>query len=218
MNKLRSTFPHQLKALIEGSNRKVIVYRFVAPAVALAIFLSFSALYVFDRSETYYHLLGHWGIVPFTFPFIDATGGLAAWECTRLGISVVEHDPCDVLGRAYYYSPLWMYAASIPLGVPDTTTAGFILGLLFLLSLALLPPPRTLSELVLMVLAATSTMVVYAVERGNPDLVVFLLTMIVGFVVLRASARHLLSYPVVLFAALSLKYYPIMLRLISLRS
>lgn len=193
----------------------MIGYRIAAPAAALMIFITFSALHAFGRFDTYHQLL-YWGIKPF-IPFIDTSGALAAWQCTRLGLDVVEHDPCDVLGRAYSYSPLWMAAAAIPLGITSTAKVGWTLGFVFLVSLVLLPPPKRPWELALVVLATISTMVVFAVERGNPDLIVFMLTMLVGFVALRAPPRRLLAYPIALFAALFLKYYPITLMILTFR-
>jgi hypothetical protein len=197
--------------------RNMTLYRLAAPAVALILFCALSALYALGKSQIYYELLFHWGIWPFRFPFVDTSGSLAAWECTRRGLDVVEHDPCDVLGRAYSYSPLWMSAASIPLGVASTAAVGWTLGLVFIASLVLLPPPQRPWELSLVLLATSSTMVVFGVERGNPDLIVFLLATCAGLVALRGPPTRLLSYHIALFAALTLKYYPLTLMILAFR-
>ncbi len=87
---------------------KRLAYRIIPAFVALCSFLALSAIYLLDHRDTYMGILRLYGIDPFRFPFLDISGSLAAWDCARLGIDVVEHDPCDVLDRGYNYSPLWM--------------------------------------------------------------------------------------------------------------
>src|SRR4051794_8015474 len=132
-------------------------YKLAAPAAALLVFFAFSLLYLYGDRGFYFGLLEYWGIEPFRFPFLDISGSLAAWECARQGIDVIVSDPCDVLQRSYSYSPIWMSWSAIPLGVADTLAVGWISGLLFLLSLGILPRPRRPFELVLTVLATLST-------------------------------------------------------------
>jgi hypothetical protein len=66
-------------------------------------------------------------------------------------------------------SPLWIAASAIPLGAHDTTVVGWILDLVFLMSLSFLPSPRCLLELILVLAATLSTMVIFALERANPE-------------------------------------------------
>ena len=121
--------------------------RFAPAGSALAVFLAMSWLYWQGHKEVYDGILQSWGIVPFQFPFLDISGWLAVWECSRLGIDVVSFDPCDVLYRGYGSSPLWLAAAGVPLGVANTTVVGWVLDLVFIASLSLLPPPQRLVEL-----------------------------------------------------------------------
>jgi hypothetical protein len=195
---------------------KTLAYRAIPAVVALSAFLAVSAIYLLGHNDAYMTVLRFWGIFPFRFPFVDISYSLAAWDCTRLGIDVVEQDPCDVLGRAYTYSPLWMAGSFIPLGTGATAKVGWVLGLLFILSLALLPPVRRPWELVLVVLAANSTMVVFAVERANPDIILFMMALLAGFLSSGFLPARLLAYLTALFAAL-LKYYPLTLLILSFR-
>jgi hypothetical protein len=184
-------------------------YSLAAPLAVLLWFLSMSWLYGWGDRALYEDILGWCGIVPFRFPFVDISGSLAAWECARQGVDVILSDPCDVLQRGYNYSPLWMAASPIPLGVRDTMTVGWGLDLLFIGSLTLLPPPRRPVELVLVLAATLSTMVVFALERANPDILLFMMVLAAGLLAeCRASVR-LIGYGLALLAAL-LKYYPIM--------
>ena len=196
--------------------KRTLAYRAIPALVALSSFFAFSALYLLDYNELYFTTLSIYGIFPFRFPFLDISGSLAAWDCARLGIDVVVQDPCDVLGRGYNYSPLWMAASFIPLGAGETAPVGWVLGLLFILSLTLLPPARRPWELVLVVLATNSTMVVFAVERANPDILLFMMALAAGLLARGPLPARVVAYLTALLAAL-IKYYPITLLILSFR-
>jgi hypothetical protein len=154
--------------------------------------------------------------VPFEFPFLDISGWLAAWECARQGIDVVSFDPCDMLFRGYGSSPLWLAAAGVPLGVASTTAVGCALDLVFIASLSLLPPPQRVAELLLILAATLSTMVVLALERANADVGLFLLALAVGCLAECGPAARMIGYGLALLSAL-LKYYPIMVLIVFFR-
>jgi hypothetical protein len=113
-----------------------------------------------------------------------------------------------MLFRGYGSSPLWLAAAGVPLGVANTTAVGWVLDLAFIAALTLLPPPQRLVELLLVLAATLSTMVVFALERANADVVLFLLALAAGCLAERGPVR-MIGYGLALLAAL-LKYYPIM--------
>src|SRR5665213_2504379 len=77
-------------------------------------------------------------------------------------------------------------------------------------------PPRGVGGWVVMVLAIFSTMSVFALERGNVDLVVFALVVLAGHLARRGAIVRGLGYAVIVFAAL-LKYYPIVALIVALR-
>jgi hypothetical protein len=185
------------------------ICRLAAPLAALLCFLSMSWVYCGGNHALYEGILRWYGVVPFRFPFVDISGSLAAWECTRRGIDVILANPCDVLQRGYNYSPLWMAAAPIPLGVDDTRAVGWGLDLLFIGSLALLPPPRRPLGLMLVLAATLSTMVVFALERANPDILLFMMALASGLLAERRASIRLIGYGLALVAAL-IKYYPVM--------
>ncbi len=194
----------------------LFVYRFGAAGAALAMFLGMSWLYACGDKDLYENILTSYGVLPFRFPFVDTSGALAAWECARQGVDVIVSDPCDVLQRGYTYSPLWMAAAGIPLGVANTMAVGWTLDLAFLLSLSLLPAPRRPLELVLTLAATLSTMVAFALERANPDILLFLLALATGLLTGYPLFMRLFGYFLGLAAAL-LKYYPIMILVVASR-
>jgi hypothetical protein len=116
----------------------------------------------------------------------------------------------------FNYSPLWLAAVALPLSLRDITAVGWVLNLLFIASLSLLPPPRREVELLLMLAATLSTMVVFALERANADVVLFLLALAVGCLAERGSAARMIGYGLALSSAL-LKYYPIMMLVVLFR-
>jgi hypothetical protein len=191
-------------------------YRFCAAGSVLALFLGLSCLYAYGNRGLYEDLLRVYGIVPFHFPFIDISGSLAAWECARQGIDVILSNPCDALKRGYTYSPIWMAAAAVPLGVNDTIAVGWALDLLFIASLSLLPSPRRPLELALVLAATLSTMVVFALERANPDILLFMMLLAAGLCAQCRSPLRLVGYSAALLAAL-IKYYPVMALVVVLR-
>lgn len=192
-------------------------YRPVAPVAALLLFLAMTALYAFGDRDIYEGIVRLWGVVPGPFgPFLDMHGLTAAWTCHGLGIGVIVQDPCDLMDRPFNYSPLWLGLSPFTFegGAADALAWGC--DLLFLLSLFLLPPPRRAREAILTILATLSTMVFYAIERANPDIIIFLIAMLAGFLALRSSWFRLIAYLLALFAGL-LKYYPLTLLTLTCR-
>ena len=183
------------------------VYQLAVPSSALLAFFAFSLLYLYGDRGIYFGLLESWGAAPFSFPFLDISGSLAAWECARQGIDVIIADPCDILQRSYSYSPIWMSWSAVPLGVSDTAAVGWFSGLLFLLSLGILPRPRRPLELILTLLAVFSTSVVFAVERANPDILLFILALVTALSAEGGLGIRLIGYGAAVLSGL-VKYYP----------
>jgi hypothetical protein len=190
--------------------------RLAAPLAAFAVLVALTLLYLAGERDLYRHILQNAGIPVFPFPFVDLSGNLAAWECARLGIDVVVADPCDVMRRGYNYAPFWMSIAFIPLGPADAGPAGWALDAVFIASLALLPPPRRGFDLAVTVAATLSCMTVYAVERANPDILIFLLALAAGLLALRGGLARGAAYLLILLAAM-IKYYPITLLILTAR-
>jgi hypothetical protein len=191
-------------------------YRLAVPLAAFGVFVALTLLYLAGDRDLYRHILEVVGVPVFRFPFVDLSGNLAAWECTRLGIDVVVEDPCDVLQRSYNYAPFWMSIAFIPLGPDDAGPAGWIMDAVFIASLALLPPPRNGLDLALTAAASLSVMTVFAVERANPDILIFLLALVAGLLARRGGIARGGAYLLILLAAM-IKYYPVALLVLTVR-
>ena len=192
-------------------------WRRVLPfAVATAVFLAMTTLYVAGQRGLYDTILKTWGIEPYAFAFLDTDTVMSAVRCLRRGVDVFVVNPCDVLGRVYDYSPLWLLLAKLPVTDAWTMPAGFVVDAAFLLSLLLLPVARGRAECCFILLGLLSPGVVFAVERGNNDLVLFVLAAIAATLACRTPALRLLGYAAALLAGL-LKYYPMLLMILATR-
>jgi len=192
------------------------LYRAVTPAVVLVLWAGVCALWVSGHHDAYDHLLRYWGITPFLPPFVDLHDILSAAECHRAGIDVFQSNPCDILNRPMIYSPVWLYLMPAPLAAATTAPGGVILNLLFIAALPVLLRPRSLGELLLYCAASVSTMVVYALERANADLIIFLLLLAAGWIYRRGGTAHLVAYAAFLLGGV-LKFYPVVLMALAVR-
>ena len=202
---------------VSGSPGIKATYRIAPALAALFLFLLLSALYVSGATHWYAWIMEHWGVAPFPSPFVDLHALFASWECTRQGFDVFSRNPCDVLARRFDYSPLLLSGWWLEFGVAWTESFGLVLDFLFFASLTLLPPVRRPWELLAVVMASVSTMVAFAAERANLDIVVFMLALAIGFLALDSLPRRWFAYPIAVFAAIGMKYYPITLMILALR-
>ena len=127
-------------------------------------------------------------------------------ECHRLGYDVYVQNPCDVFNRPHNYSPLWLWLAVLPITTAWDDALALALVGLFLVALAFLPPGR---DWRLITLATISSTTMFAMERANIDLLMFVMAMLV--VRLRFT-----GYAIALLAGM-LKFYPIVLLLAAVR-
>ncbi len=192
------------------------LYRWVTPLFAFLLWAGVCGLWITGHHDAYDHLLRYWGIKPFLPPFVDLHDILSAAECHRAGIDVFQSNPCDILNRPMIYSPVWLFLLPAPLGAASTAAGGVVLNLLFIAALPLLLRPRDLGELLIYCAASVSTMVVYALERGNADLIMFLLVLAAGWLYRRGDGVHVAAYGAFLLGAV-LKFYPLVLMIMAVR-
>lgn len=180
------------------------------------LFAAFALLWLGGWEAIYFGILRGFGLDPFRFPFLDTHALLSAAECQRLGIDVYVRNPCDALGRVHAYSPLWLSLIPGFLGTADTTAVGLGLDLLFILSLGAVFRPRSWPDIAVFAVAVFSPVTLFAVERGNNDLVIFLLLVAAALLWSRGERPRLFAYLFFIMAGL-LKYYPMVLLVLLLR-
>ena len=156
------------------------------------------------------------------YPFLDTHGILAAAEAHMLGwdLRTMASNPLDFLGRGnstypnIWYNGLGKLGFSTEHEIPFAlaTNGMFIAVCLFLLY------PRSWSQVLIGFLAICSPGVLLAMERGNNDLIIFLLLAIVPLCFqFRQRFGSLLAWMVLLVCTV-LKYYPIIAYIVFLKN
>ena len=181
-------------------------YGMLVPALGIALLLALVWLHA-THEELYIRLLAYWMDQPLRDPFRDLEDVLYSITCWRQGIDVYLHTSCNVTGGAFNYSPLWLRLSFVPTDPTWTPWLGLGLVSVFLLSLGLLPQPRHWGDRALVVLGTFSCLPVFAIERGNLDLLMFLLALVAALCLARGFALRLIGYIVIMIAGL-LKFYP----------
>ena len=189
---------------------------FVPATAATAAVLLAGSLYAFGYRDQYHALLDYWGAAPFPFPFLDMNAVTSAVECHRLGFNVYVQNPCDALNRVHGYSPLWLWLSVLPISTAWDIVLGLATVLLFLMALPFLPPGRGWWQTAVITLGTVSSVVMFALERANVDVLVFLLAMLAVALTRRSVPLRILGYAVALFAGM-LKFYPITLLILAAR-
>jgi len=177
--------------------------------VSLVVFGCMLVLYVYD-TPVYLNVLRDIGIWPWGHPFIDGEFMFAMKRCWLQGADIYQAVPCDAVpGNKMAYSPLWP-RLPLPTDNAARVPVGLATDLLLLLSIAILPPARTLRSAGLLSLAVVSTMVFFALERNNIDVWIYLLIVAGTLLFIRGGAVRVAAYAVFMLAGL-LKYYPFIL-------
>jgi hypothetical protein len=200
--------------------RKTLAWRIVAPfgwsGIAMTAFLGAAILY-FWYPETYFDALDFFGILvqPGKYPFIDLQVVFATVECWQKGIDVYTSNPCDPLGRLFDFSPLILRFSFLP-SSEQTPIFGTLLDVLFILSLASFPGPKRACEWLVVAFATVSPPVVFALERCNTDVGLFLIVVAAAYLWTRGSIARAVGYSCI-FVAGALKFYPWVLLVLAIR-
>ena len=193
-----------------------VMRRAVAPAAAALLLALFTALHECDR-PLYFAVLDAIGEHPFRFPFLDTRFVTAQVQCWHAGIDVYAANPCDPLGRTQDYSPLWLRLPFLALGPGWTPVLGLGLALLFVGSLLLLPLDLSGAFGSFVTLASVlSLSTIFAIERGNTDLLMFAAAALFAHLLTRGAALRSVGYALVLGVGL-LKFYPLAMLAVAVR-
>jgi hypothetical protein len=191
------------------------ILRCFVPLLGVVLLAMFAALYIGD-SNAYYRVLNSIGVPSFTYPFIDWQVISDAIKCWGKGVNVFVANPCDIFNRIYLFSPLLLRFVFIPTDRAWTMPIGLGIVFAFFISLFWVVKPVNWRELPIFALACASPMVIYALERGNSDVLVFIMLVVAGALSTGPLASRILSYALMLLAGL-FKYYPLAVLLTALR-
>jgi hypothetical protein len=173
----------------------------------LALMLGFSLYIAAAGSATRLDFWRLAGVPPMVPTFADARVITSGWECTRLGIDVLEANPCDAFHRQMNYPRIWTVPALVAdVGQEWTGRLAAVFAASFFLGLLVIVGRIGFRSVAVYAIALASPSVMLALERGNSDLLIF--AFVAAAAVLSASGRAVGS-AIALLAAVVLKLYPV---------
>lgn len=147
--------------------------------------------------------------------FADLREVLSAFECSRIGHDVLLENPCNPYRTnpaisKLPYPRIWMALTPLGLNQSHTIFLGVVLVLLFYIVTFNLTGKLNFYESLIYSLILCSPPVMLLIERGNVDILIFLLLFISLIIILKSSRliSRLFAYEIILLAAF-LKLFPI---------
>jgi hypothetical protein len=141
--------------------------------------------------------------------FADLRSVTSAWECDRAGTPVLPVNPCDPYGdRPANYPRLWLAPSGLGLGQGSTVALGVASAALFFVALLYVLARGRARGPLLCAAIAISPGVMFAVERGNVDLLLFALVALALALFRGSAAARAASHALFLLAAM-LKLFPV---------
>jgi hypothetical protein len=175
----------------------------------LAVVAIYFAVVALARTLWQFDLWPTLGVPSAPSLFFDARNLTAAWECSRSGYDPLYANPCDPWGRPLMYLRPWLVFA--PLGLDQSHT--FVLGVALISAVfvvfSLLVGRVPLGTGLILALAACSPSVMFALERGNMDVVLFLLVTLAVLIWRRFPVPAGVVSPILVLLAASAKLYPV---------
>jgi hypothetical protein len=142
-------------------------------------------------------------------PFADMRVVTAGAECIRLGYDVLIENPCDPWKRPMNYPWIWSMPAVWGINQSHTVVLGIFCGILFFILTFVTIKRLNYIESLFYALILCSPSAMLAVERGNNDIIIFILLALSLLIIKsRNSIFRSFSYILILFTAI-LKLYPI---------
>jgi len=140
--------------------------------------------------------------------FLDTFALLASNDAVSRGLDPYAPNPLDYFHRPHVYSHWWLHLRDFGLTRADVMWLGLTLAVAFLAAALWRLRPHTLRQLLWYGAVLCSSPVLLALDRGNNDLVIFvLLTPVVPCLLSGRPAWRLVA-PFLVTAAAMLKYYP----------
>jgi hypothetical protein len=200
---------------VASQDARLTLPRLAIPASGLALLGLATVVYLLDY-PLYFQALSLYGAYPLKVPFLDLDNVTASVQCWRRGVDVYVNNPCDLLGRPFSYSPVWLRVVFLPAGALWRNVSGLGLDVAFILSQYFVCRPASWREAATFVAAGISSVVVFASERANVDLAIFLILVGVGVLGAGSLGRRLAAYAAILLAGF-LKFYPFVALVVALR-
>ena len=194
-----------------------IGYDPLIPAIGFVLLAVMAWLYV-TGSDLYGRILAYWTFIPWRHPFIDFAAIPSFIRCwQRHGLVVYTDAAWAACGVGpLIYSPLWLRLTFLPTDPAWTNWLGLSVVSAFLLSLGSLPQSRRSGDRGVTIVGTFSCLPVFAMERANIDLLVFLSVVAAAYCLEGGLGRRIVGYSLMLLGGL-LKFYPLVLLVLMLR-
>ena len=193
-----------------------LIFRFAAPACGLLVLCLFAFIYM-NHQNIYFHLIKLMIKFPAPHPFVDWEYIPSVVRCWSEGVNVYIDNPCYTLWpQPYDYSPLLLRATFLAAGEHWINVTMLTACVLFFLSLATLPPPENWRDLFIALFATLSSATFLVVERGNTDLILFLMIIVGINLRILPLVLRLGGYSLIILAGL-VKFYPFVALIVVLR-
>lgn len=153
----------------------------------------------------------------FPTPFIDIATIFSWRDCFLQGVDVTVDMPCDPMLRApANYSPLVWHLPLEWIGLQNIVATALVIDTLFLLLVFSMFRPQGRAECLVMVLAMVSPVTFFALERCNPDVLIFFLLLGAFHLPQKQGWARAAAYGAIWTGGL-LKFYPFVLLVAALR-
>jgi hypothetical protein len=173
--------------------------------LSLLLYLIFVALVA--QTDFYQPAMRHLGVPALEPIFIDMYGPLSWLECAEKGIDVISADPCDVPGPAFNYGHGVFLLQGLGLTTGDRLWLGTAMAVIFFATLLALLKPATGKQAAYCCALVISSSVMFAAERANLDVLIFLLLTLSALLLTRKSALRFGAYGIIFLGGL-IKFYP----------
>ena len=130
-----------------GTAGATIYYSAALFGILLCFYGGMYWLWAAGNQALYLGIMHKLGVDAFAWPFLDLDNMFASIECNALGFNTTRVNPCDALERPYTYPPTWLTLLPGSLTRGDTTFAGIVLSLSFLVTVPLVLRPASPARL-----------------------------------------------------------------------
>ncbi|MCX6058200.1 MAG: hypothetical protein NTW69_08625 [Chloroflexi bacterium] len=169
-----------------------------------AVFLIWGVIILSFISNGYIKTWKLWHIPAMSPPFIDFRLIPGASETFRSGVDPAVSNPNDPLVRLFNYPKIWYGLFSLKISQDDTVWICIVLLVLFFLVLFAFPERIRVRDSLLLLFFIFSPACMLLYERGNVDLIFFILS---GLIILTVN-RWPIAAAVILLMAAFFKLFP----------
>jgi hypothetical protein len=190
---------------------KIIMQR-LAPLTACLI-LGFVLAWAYQQPESLFWVWDRLGVPampPPRLPFTDTISVTHSINCLRAGFDPYLTGRCDPWGRPINYPPVWLELGRLGVSSATTHVLGLGMAAVTLLAMLLIFRTRSLAGFFIVLLTLLSPAILFGIERGNVDTLLFSILVFGLFAIQRLGSRaRQVSQAILIVGLTALKAYPI---------